>query len=406
MKNNIIERKEILDNVLKWRDEDLVKVITGVRRSGKSTVLRMVESSLKESGVRNDCIAYIDFESREYQDLTTKDQVWTELDRQLSGSGKKYVLLDEVQRVKDFELLVDALYADKRYDCYLTGSNAWMLSGELATYLSGRYVAIHVTPLSFSEYVNGIDLHPIDAFVEYSNFGSFPFVRKMVEDGRQHDVGQYLEGIFNTVLLKDVAIRTKMSDTETLQRIAMYLFDNIGNLTNTKRISDGLTSAGGKVSYPSVVAYLKNLCDAFLFYKCERVDVKGLALLKTGAKYYAVDTGLRYWMNGNRAGDSGRVLENIVYLELLRRHRNVFTVVTRNGHEIDFVTRDGDDIRYYQVSESVKSTETLERELRPFKEIRDNYPRFLITADYGKPIMHEGIRQLSVYDFLLNTEEI
>lgn len=400
MKNDVIERKEILENVLKWKDEDLVKVITGVRRSGKSTVLRMIESSLKVSGVSNDCIAYIDFECREYQALTTKEQVWEELDRQLTGSGKKYVLLDEVQRVRDFELLVDALYADKQYDCYLTGSNAWMLSGELATYLSGRYVAIHVTPLSFSEYVNGLGMHPLDAFAEYSNFGSFPFVRKMVEIGRQNDVGQYLEGIFNTVLLKDVALRTKMSDTETLQRISAYLFDNIGNLTNTKRISDGLTSAGGKVSYPSVVTYLKNLCDAFLFYKCERVDVKGLALLKTGAKYYAVDTGLRYWMNGNRAGDNGRVLENIVYLELMRNHRNVFTVVTRNGYEVDFVTRDGDDIRYYQVAESVKSPETLERELRPFKEIRDNYPKFLITADYGKPIMHEGIRQISVYDFL------
>ena len=400
MKNDVIERKEILENVLKWKDEDLVKVITGVRRSGKSTVLRMIESSLKVSGVSNDCIAYIDFECREYQALTTKEQVWEELDRQLTGSGKKYVLLDEVQRVRDFELLVDALYADKQYDCYLTGSNAWMLSGELATYLSGRYVAIHVTPLSFSEYVNGLDMHPLDAFAEYSNFGSFPFVRKMVEIGRQNDVGQYLEGIFNTVLLKDVALRTKMSDTETLQRISAYLFDNIGNLTNTKRISDGLTAAGGKVSYPSVVTYLKNLCDAFLFYKCERVDVKGLSLLKTGAKYYAVDTGLRYWMNGNRAGDNGRVLENIVYLELMRNHRNVFTVVTRNGYEVDFVTRDGDDIRYYQVAESVKSPETLERELRPFKEIRDNYPKFLITADYGKPIMHEGIRQISVYDFL------
>lgn len=400
MKNDVIERKEILENVLKWKDEDLVKVITGVRRSGKSTVLRMIESSLKVSGVSNDCIAYIDFECREYLSLTTKEQVWEELDRQLTGSGKKYVLLDEVQRVRDFELLVDALYADKQYDCYLTGSNAWMLSGELATYLSGRYVAIHVTPLSFSEYVNGLDMHPLDAFVEYSNFGSFPFVRKMVEIGRQNDVGQYLEGIFNTVLLKDVALRTKMSDAETLQRISAYLFDNIGNLTNTKRISDGLTSAGGKVSYPSVVTYLKNLCDAFLFYKCERVDVKGLALLKTGAKYYAVDTGLRYWMNGNRAGDNGRVLENIVYLELMRNHRNVFTVVTRNGYEVDFVTRDGDDIRYYQVAESVKSPETLERELRPFKEIRDNYPKFLITGDYGKPIMHEGIRQISVYDFL------
>lgn len=400
MKNDVIERKEILENVLKWKDEDLVKVITGVRRSGKSTVLRMIESSLKVSGVSNDCIAFIDFECREYLSLTTKEQVWEELDRQLTGSGKKYVLLDEVQRVRDFELLVDALYADKQYDCYLTGSNAWMLSGELATYLSGRYVAIHVTPLSFSEYVNGLDMHPLDAFTEYSNFGSFPFVRKMVEIGRQNDVGQYLEGIFNTVLLKDVALRAKMSDTETLQRISAYLFDNIGNLTNTKRISDGLTSAGGKVSYPSVVTYLKNLCDAFLFYKCERVDVKGLSLLKTGAKYYAVDTGLRYWMNGNRAGDNGRVLENIVYLELMRNHRNVFTVVTRNGYEVDFVTRDGDDIRYYQVAESVKSPETLERELRPFKEIRDNYPKFLITADYGKPIMHEGIRQISVYDFL------
>ena len=238
MKNDVIERKEILENVLKWKDEDLVKVITGVRRSGKSTVLRMIESSLKASGVSNDCIAYIDFECREYLSLTTKEQVWEELDRQLTGSGKKYVLLDEVQRVRDFELLVDALYADKQYDCYLTGSNAWMLSGELATYLSGRYVAIHVTPLSFSEYVNGLDMHPLDAFVEYSNFGSFPFVRKMVEIGRQNDVGQYLEGIFNTVLLKDVALRAKMSDTETLQRISAYLFDNIGNLTNTKRISD------------------------------------------------------------------------------------------------------------------------------------------------------------------------
>ena len=400
MKNRVIERKEILHDILKWKDGDLIKVITGVRRCGKSTVLKMVESALREHGVHDNCIAYIDFESRNYQNLTSKESVWEELDHQLTGSGKKYVLLDEVQRVPNFELLVDALYADKQYDCYLTGSNAWMLSGELATYLSGRYVEIHVTPLSFSEYVNGFDRHPIDAYVEYSNYGSFPYVRGIVEEGRENDVGQYLEGIYNTVLLKDVAIRSKMSDAETINRIASYLFDNIGNLTNTKRISDVLTSAGGKVSYPSVATYVKNLCDAFLFYKCERVDVKGLALLKTGAKYYSVDTGLRYWMNGNRAGDDGRVLENIVFLELMRRHRNVYTVVTRNGFEIDFVTRDGDDIRYYQVSESVKSPETLERELRPLKELSDNYPKFLVTADYGKPVMHDGIRQISIYDFL------
>lgn len=390
---------------MRWRDRDVIKVVTGIRRSGKSVVLRMARQAVLDSGVKENCVAYIDFESRAAADLTTPEKVWQELDRQLSGRGKRYVFLDEVQRVAGFEKLVDAIYADKNYDCYITGSNAWMLSGELATYLSGRYVEIHVTPLSFAEFVDGGTLDRRDAWLDYTRYGSFPYVRRLLETGGADDVGQYLDGVFNTVLLKDVAMRLKLSDAGTVRRIAEFLFDNIGNLTNVKRICDVLSSRGGKVSYPSVDNYVGQLTEAFLFYRCERVNVRGLELLKTGAKYYAVDPGLRAYMNGNRAGDDGRVLENVVYLELRRRHRQVYVGNTSHGQEIDFVTRDGDQIVYYQVSESVRAPETLARELRPLEAIADNYPKVLITGDDGNPVMHNGIRQISIYDFLLKGQE-
>ena len=401
MNSKLYKRDGSLAEILKWRDHDLIKVVTGVRRCGKSTLLEQTRDAIVASGVDSTRIAHINFEKREFQHLTTPDAVWNELDHRLTGTGRKYVLLDEVQRVEGFERLVDAIHADKQYDCYITGSNAWMLSGELATYLSGRYVEIHLFPLSFSEFQKGATRHPIDSFLDYSRYGSFPYVRRLIDDERLDDVGQYLEGVFNTVLIKDVASRVKMSDIAAIRRIASYLFDNAGNITSTKRITDVLSTAGGKVSYPSVSAYVEQLCEAYLFYKCERIDVKGLETLKTGAKFYAVDPGLRYWANGNRAGDSGRVLENIVYLELKRRHRNVFTGSARNGREIDFVVRQGDEMAYYQVAETVRDTGTLERELRPVQELRDNYPKFLIVGEYGNPVMHDGIRQISAYDFLL-----
>lgn len=393
-------RNEALSKLLKWRDHDLIKVVTGIRRCGKSVVLQMARDAILASGVARDRVAFIDFEGRAAVDLTTPEKVWAELDRQLTGEGKKYVFLDEVQRVEGFERLVDSIYADKQYDCYVTGSNAWMLSGELATYLSGRYVELHLTPFSFYEFADGMKRDRRDVWLDYCRYGSFPYVRRLLECGEQEGVGQYLEGIFNTVLVKDVASRVKMSDAGTIRRIAAYLFDNIGNLTNVKRICDVLSSVGGKVSYPSVATYVTQLCEAFLFYRCDRVDVRGLELLKAGAKYYAVDPGIRYHLNGNRAGDSGRVLENVVYLELMRRHRAVFVGTTRTGREVDFVTRDGDQIAYYQVAETVKDPETLVRELRSLEDIDDNYPKTLITADDTNPVMHNGIRQVCIYDFL------
>lgn len=404
MDDKIYTRAELLAKLLKWRDRDVIKVVTGIRRSGKSVVMRMARQAIIDSGVRKNRIAFLDFESRETAELTTPEKVWAELDRQLTGRGKKYVFLDEVQRVTGFEKLVDALYANKDYDCYITGSNAWMLSGELATYLSGRYVEIHVTPFSFAEFIDGGDADRRDAWLDYTRYGSFPYVRRLLDAGGTEDVGQYLDGVLNTVLLKDVAMRLKLSDVATVRRITGFLFDNVGNLTNVKRICDVLSSCGGKVSYPSVANYVEQLTDAFLFYRCDRVNVRGLEVLKAGAKYYAVDPGLRAYMNGNRAGDAGRILENVVYLELRRRHRMVYVGNTQLGHEVDFVTRDGDQIAYFQVSETVKSPGTLARELRPLEEIRDNFPKTLITGDDGNPVMHNGIRQISIYDFLLKAK--
>lgn len=393
-------RKELLAKVLNWRDQDVIKVLTGMRRSGKSTLMEMVVLALRESGVGDDRIAYLNFERRECWGLDSREKVFAELDRRLKGPGRKYVLLDEVQNVGQFESLVDALYADKQYDCYIAGSNAYLLSSELATFLSGRYVEIHVTPLSFAEYLDGQKASPLEAWRDYVRYGSMPKVRELVETGKTGDVAQYLDGLYCSVLVHDVVTRTKMSDVSTVKKIAAYLFDNISNLTNVKRICDALSSVGGKGSYQSTQTYVHQLCEAFLFYKCERLDVRGLELLKVGAKYYTADPGLRYLINGNRAGDEGRILENVVYLELARRCRHVFTGVLRNGREIDFVTRNGDEIVYYQVADSVKNPETLARELRPLCEIDDNYPKYLIVGDYGNAVMHDGIRQICVQDFL------
>jgi len=394
-------RKELLDQVLKWRDQDLIKVLTGMRRSGKSTLLELVKAHFLASGVSANRIVYLNFESRECWGLDSCEKVFAELDRRLKGKSRKYVLLDEVQRVPEFERLVDALYVDKQYDCYVTGSNAYMLSGELATYLSGRFVEIHVTPLSFAEFIEGSNGDCLKGWRDYLRYGSLPYVRQMLDTGHADSVRDYLEGVYNTIIVKDVAIRAKMSNVGTVEKIAAYLFDNIANVTNVKRICDSLTAGGGKGAYPSIDNYVRQLCEAFLFYRCDRLDVRGLDILKVGAKYYAADLGLRWVLNGNRAGDDGRMLENVVYLELKRRHHNVFTGVLRNGHEVDFVTRDGDEIAYYQVADSVRSQETLDRELRPLNELNDNHPKYLIVGDYGNAVMHDGIRQICIQDFLL-----
>ena len=395
-------RTQKLQEILRWRDRDLIKVLTGVRRCGKSTLLSMVRDQLRQSGVPDSNITYLDFESREGAGLANAESVWHVMDSSGARPGKRYVFLDEVQRLDRFEELVDALYADKTFDVYMTGSNAWMLSGDLATLLSGRYVEIRVDPLSFSEYMDGNPQRDIRlAYLDYIRYGAFPYVRRLVEMDARNDADQYLEGLLNTVLVKDVAARSKLTDTRTLRRIVNYLFDNISNKTSVKRITDVLTSTGGKVSYHSVENYVESLCRAYLFRPCERLNLKGNEILRSGAKYYAIDTGLRWHVNGNRTGDTGRLLENIVYLELSRRSRHVHTGQTRNGREIDFVTQDGDDKAYYQVAESVADGATLERELASLRDAPGDYPKFLVTGDWGLPVNHNGIRQIPIADFLL-----
>lgn len=393
-----------VQEILRWRDRDLVKVLTGVRRCGKSTLLALTRDALTASGVPPCNIFSVDFESREGQAFQSVDDVWRALDSLPAVPGRKYVFLDEVQRLDRFENLVDALFADKSFDVYITGSNAWMLSGELATNLSGRYVEIPVQPLSFAEYLEGNpESDRQRAFLDYLRYGSFPYVRKLVEMDARADVGQYLDGILDTVLVRDVASRAKLTDTRTLRRIVAYLFDNVSNLTSVKRIADTLSAAGPKASYHAVESYVDSLCRAFLFRRCERLDVKGLAILRNGAKYYAADTGLRWRLNGNRSGDWGRLLENTVYLELLRRSPHVFAGQTRNGREVDFVTRDADSLAYYQVADSVDAPETLARELAALRDIHDNHPKFLLVGSPPLPANHDGIRQIPILDFLLSS---
>ena len=397
---SLIDRPTYVEHLLKWRDRDVVKIVTGVRRCGKSTVLRLFRERLLRSGVPGDRIVAFDFEDPDTPDFASWRDVWAQIKPRLKPGKRIYVFLDEVQRVPEFEKLVDGLHARKGIDVYATGSNAWLLSGELATYLSGRYVEIPMHPLSFREYCAAVGATGDYArrYAEYGRFGSFPYV---VSLGRDPMLAKdYLDGIYNTVLVKDVLRRKRLSDTGLVDRIARFLFDNVGNVSSLRNIAGALTAGGGKTSANTVEGYVDALCEAFLFRKAPRYDIRGKEILSSGCKYYAADPGLRYRLSGNREGDSGRILENVVYLELLRRSGNVF-VGQHDGREVDFVTRDGDEIRYYQVAETVRDAATREREYAPLRAIRDHRPKMLLTLDEDPPADFDGIRRVNALDFLL-----
>ena len=386
-----------------WRDHDLVKVVTGVRRCGKSTILEIFRDSLKRAGVPDSRIVALNFEDPDTPEFSSWRDAWNLIKPQIATHGKTYVFLDEVQRLPEFEKLVDGLHSRKNIDVYVTGSNANMLSGDLATFLSGRYVELKMQPLSFREYCNAIGATGdyTRHYLDYLRFGSFPYVPSLQGDARL--VSEYLDGIYNTVLVKDVLRQRKMTDAGLVDRIARFLLDNIGNLTSLRNIAASLSSAGARTNGNTVEGYVDALCDAFLFLKAPRYDIRGRVVLTSGCKYYAVDMGLRYRLLGNRSGDSGRMLENVVYLELLRRSGNVM-VGQHDGREVDFVTRDGDDIRYYQVAETVRDETARTREYAPLLAIRDHYPKTLITLDMDLPASNNGVHQVNAYDFLLEGE--
>jgi predicted AAA+ superfamily ATPase len=393
------------DTQLKWlndfKEKQIIKVVTGVRRSGKSTLFSLFINDLLANGVNSEQIIRINLEEIENEELLDYKKLYNYIISKLYKNGFTYVFLDEIQHCKEFEKAVDSLYVKENIDIYLTGSNAYMLSSELATLLSGRYVEIEMFPFSFKEYVAMRKIEPNaygQAFGDYIKFGGFP---ASVSFGNSDTmIRSYLEGIYNTILINDVSRRLGEADTTILKSIVKFLLSNVGSPVSLKKITDTINSAGRNISINTVDRYMDALCDCFMFYKVNRFDVKGRQHLKTNGKYYTVDSGLRSFLLSNSSPDIGHILENIVYLELLRRGNKV-SIGKVGEKEVDFVTENGDGLTYYQVAASVMDESTLERELAPLREIRDNHPKYILTLDeIPRTANYDGIRQLNVIDWL------
>lgn len=395
----MIQRVEYLNQLKGFRDKQLIKVVTGIRRCGKSTLFDLYTEYLKETGVEENRIIILNLEDPKYHDIKESRQLYNYVVERLKENQKNYVFLDEVQNVNEFQKACDGLFIRKDVDLYITGSNAYLLSGELATLLSGRYVEIKMLPLSFKEYVeaqgNNADLQR--KYVEYITRSSFPYA---LELHTKKEIEMYLEGIYTSVILKDVISRKKITDVPALKNILRFMFDNIGNPISATKISNSLAAHGSRVSVNTVEVYLQSLLDSFILYKAERFDIKGKQYLSTGGKYYVVDIGLRYYLLGTKRADRGHILENVVYLELLRRGYEVH-VGKMGNTEVDFIAIGEEGEEYYQVAYTVMEDETLKRELLPLERIHDHNPKYLLTMDQEPMISYNGIKQINVLDWLL-----
>jgi len=397
----MIMRQEYLDMLINFRHKQLIKVVTGIRRCGKSTLFELYQDYLKADGVTGEQIIHVNLEDGEFAEIETSKQLYYYVNERLLPDKQMYVFLDEVQRVDEFQKAVDSLYIKKNCDVYITGSNAHLLSGELATLLSGRYVEIKMLPLSFKEYVSAFpkDSNLDRLYMDYIQNSSFPYA---LELKNAKDRRLYLQGIYDTIVLKDIVARRRFPDVAMLQSVVRFMFHNIGNLSSTKKIADTMTGVGRKISVHTVENYLTALTESFILYKISRYDIKGKQHLKTGDKYYVADIGLRYALLGTSKVDMGHILENIVYLELLRRGYEIH--VGKVGQtEVDFVAIGDEGEEYYQVAYTVIDADgrTLERELAPLKAINDHNPKILLTMDYTPLTSHNGIKQINVLDWLL-----
>ena len=395
----MLERTEYLAKLAGFRDTELIKVVTGIRRCGKSTLLEMFGLSLLENGVRAEQVQSINFEDVNYSHLTDYKALHDHILKHCVPNRMNYIFLDEIQCVDEFQRAVNSLFIRKNIDLYITGSNARLLSGELATLLSGRYVEIPMLPLSFKEYLSAFDnQHELSKkYHDYVTNSSFPYSLKLRDEPEQ--IRDYLGGIYNTVIMKDIIERKKIADVTLLERVIRFMFDNIGNLCSIKKIADTLLSSGRRISVNTVETYLSALTDSYILYRVGRYDVRGKQHLKTGHKYYLADTGLRFYLLGNKFVDAGRILENVVFLELLRRGWELY-VGKMDDQEIDFIAQRGDVREYYQVALSVRDEATFEREVRPLCAVKDSYPKFIFTLDDDPPAHYKGIRRLNVLDWL------
>ena len=393
----MINRENYLDFLIKLKDKKIIKVVTGIRRCGKSTLFELYKNYLLKNGVEKEQIISLNFENPDDMKFSNWQELYDYLNNKLLKRKKNYIFLDEVQVLPNFERAVDGLFIKDNVDLYITGSNSYMLSGEIATYLTGRYMQIHMLTLSFKEYYEATkSTNELKAYQEYIENGGFPYLINLNNDKTL--ILNYLDGIYNTVILKDVIYRNNIKDIMILDSTIKFLFDNIGNLLSTNKITNALNSNNRKISVNTIENYLTYLTDSFIIYKVSRYDIKGKEYLKTGDKYYLSDIGLRNFLLGE-IKDTGSILENIIYLELKRRNYEIF-IGKYNNKEIDFVVKNNDGLKYIQVSLSVRDENTLIRELAPLKEIKDNYPKYIITLDYDT-VNYNGIKQISAIDFLL-----
>lgn len=403
MKSKTIYRKEYMEKLKLYKDKNIIKVLTGIRRSGKSTILNEFKKELIDSGVLEKNIISINFEDNSNKELLDSQKLHDYILSKIEKNTMNYVFLDEIQNVPEFEKCINSLFLRDYIDIYITGSNSYMLSGELATFLTGRYIQIHVLPLSFKEYISFYgENDELRKYNEYVLYGGLPYLINLDNSTEKLD---YLDSIYNTVILKDVISRKKINDALVLESICRFLFDNIGSNVSTKKISDTLSSNGRKNSVHTIEEYLNGLLESYILYKVNRFDIKGKQLLKTQEKYYLSDLGLRTYLLGkNHSKDLGHILENVIFLELKRKGYRIY-IGKNDANEVDFVVETDDDYMYIQVALSVRDEQTLERELRPLETISDHYKKYLITLDYDTN-NYNGIKQISAIDFLLGRIEL
>ena len=395
----MIQRPEYLNELKRFKDKELIKVVTGIRRCGKSTLLEMFKKYLTEIGVEEEQIISINLEDLKYNFIKDYMDLYNYINDKLKTDKKNYVFIDEIQIIPNFQKVADSLYIKKNVDLYITGSNANLLSSELATLLSGRYVEIKMLPLSFKEYKEAINIDDLEeTYKRYISLGSFPYVAKLEED----EISKYLGSLYYDVIIKDVMIRKGISDETMLKSVANFALDNIGNLVSINSIANTMTSDGRSINVRTVEKYLEGFTESFFLYKASRYDIKGKQYLKTGEKYYVSDLGLRYFMLGRKLGDRGHILENIVYLELLRRGYDVY-IGKVDDYEVDFVAINSNGKRYIQVCETLKDNENkiLTRELNSLQRINDNYEKTILTMDKIPTSNEEGIIVKNVLEWLI-----
>lgn len=398
----MIDRKIYLEKLETYKNTEFIKVITGIRRCGKSSILKLFMEKISEKDKYANII-YMNFESFEFDEIKNYRDMYKRIQEKIRNGEKNYIFLDEVQRVEQWEKCVNSLTVDFDTDIYITGSNAYLLSSELSTYLSGRYIEIKMLPLSFKEFLDFSTLEKDtlldEKFNEYLKYGGMPSIIQLKNENDLYE--NAIKGIYNTVFMKDVIEKNKLVDAGLLEKVLKFLMSNIGSLISSKKIADYLTSQGTKVTHNTILNYLAMLENAYIIYKAPRYDIKGKEVLKTLEKYYIVDTGIRNVTLGFRDSDYGHIIENVVYFELLRRGYDV-NVGKTDSLEIDFIATKADEKKYFQVTLSMLDENVRERELRPLRNIKDNFEKVIITLDkmYNNTL-EDGIKIKELKEFLL-----